>query len=80
MSNVQKWGNSLAIRIPAAVAAQLDLSAGVPVELSAEAGALVVRPVRRGRLQLQDLLKNCRPEQLHGELDLGDDVGRECVE
>ncbi len=79
MSTVQKWGNSLAVRIPAGMAAQLDLSAGVPIELSAESGALVVRPVRRQRYQLRELLKDCRPEQLHGDLDLGDSTGRELV-
>jgi antitoxin MazE len=80
MTSVQKWGNSLAVRIPAALAAQVDLAAGAPVELTAQNGSLVIRPVKPARYRLQDLLKDCRPSQLHGEFDLGDPVGREVVE
>lgn len=80
MTTVQKWGNSLAVRIPAALAELVDLTAGVPVEVSAREGALVIRPLRGSRYRLKQLLKDCRPEQLPGEADLGDAVGREIVD
>ncbi|MEZ6087897.1 MAG: AbrB/MazE/SpoVT family DNA-binding domain-containing protein [Pirellulaceae bacterium] len=80
MSTIQKWGNSLAIRIPQALAGQLEVEAGASVELQVREGELVVRPVRSKKLSLGELLKNCRPSQLHGETDFGADVGREVIE
>jgi antitoxin MazE len=80
MSTVQKWGNSLAVRIPAALAGQLEVRDGAEVKLSVRNGELVVRPVKTQKLSLRDLLKNCKPSQLHGETDFGEDVGREVLE
>jgi antitoxin MazE len=80
MSAVQKWGNSLAIRIPASLAGQLQLGEGTPVELAVRDDELVVRPKTRPKYSLKLMLKNCKPGQLHGELDFGPDVGREIVE
>jgi antitoxin MazE len=80
MSTVQKWGNSLAVRIPAVLAGQLELGDGAEVEVSVRNGELVVRPLRTQKLSLRDLLKNCKPSQLHGETDFGGDVGREVLE
>lgn len=80
MSRIQKWGNSLAIRIPQTLAGQLEVEAGATVELQVREGELVVRPVRSKKLSLGKLLKNCRPSQLHGETDFGADVGREVIE
>lgn len=77
MSTVQKWGNSLAIRIPQAIAGQLEVCEGTTVELQVREGELVVRPTAAKKLSLAGLLKNCRPSQLHGETDFGPDVGRE---
>ena len=67
MPAVQRWGNSLAVRIPAPLAKQLDVEEGTAIDVAVERGTLVVRP-RRRRCRLNDLLKNCKPSQLHGEL------------
>ncbi len=80
MSTVQKWGNSLAIRIPQALAGQLDVCEGTAVELHVREGELVVRPSLPKKLSLGELLKNCKPSQLHGETDFGADVGREVLD
>lgn len=80
MAMVQKWGNSLAIRIPQALAGQLNIEAGSSVELELREGEIVVRPNQPPQVKLTDLLKNCKPSQLHGETDFGPDVGREIVE
>jgi antitoxin MazE len=79
MATVQRWGNSLAVRIPAPLAKQLHVQEGTAIEVSVDEGALVVRP-RRRRYRLKDLLRNCKPAQLHGETDFGPDVGREVIE
>jgi antitoxin MazE len=80
MSTIQKWGNSLAIRIPQTLAGQLSVEEGAAVEMQVRGGELVIRPIRSKKLSLCDLLKNCRPSQLHGETDFGVDVGLEVIE
>lgn len=80
MASIQKWGNSLAVRIPASTASQVDVTEGTPVDVVAENGAIVVRPKSRPKYRLQELLRNCKPYQLHGESDFGPDVGREVLD
>ena len=80
MPTVQTWGNSLAVRIPAAIASQLSVTSGTEVDLSVRNGALLVKPTTRRKYRLSELLKNCRPKQLHGEIDFGPDVGRELID
>ena len=80
MTTVQKWGNSLAIRIPAALAGQIHVADGSTVKLQVRNGELVVRPERRETLSLKELLRECKPSQLHGETEFGPDVGSEVIE
>ena len=80
MATIQKCGNTLAVRIPAALANQLNVAEGVKVQLEVRDGELVVRPLAKRRLNLKDLLLDRRPSQLHGETELGPDVGREVIE
>jgi antitoxin MazE len=77
MATVQKWGNSLAVRIPASMAEQLKFEAGTPVQITADENAIIVTRKSRLKYRLSDLLKDCKPSQLHGETDFGPDVGRE---
>ena len=70
----------LAPRRGAALANQLSVTAGTEVDLSVSNGALLVKPAKRRKYRLSELLKNCRPKQLHGETDFGPDVGREVID
>ena len=79
MSRIQKWGNSLAVRIPVGLASKLQVAEGSQVDLEVRDGELVVRPVLCHDLSLKELLKDCKPSQLHGETDLGPDLGREII-
>jgi antitoxin MazE len=76
-TQVQKWGNSLALRIPKAFAANLGLSQDSSVELSLKDGNLVVRPSSIQRYKLSDLLMRVTEANIHGEQDYGDAVGSE---
>lgn len=81
MPTIQKWGNELAVRIPSAIAEQLYVRDGTPIDIHSENGRLVIIPQRAlPRYHLKDLLKNCKPGQLHGETDFGPDVGREVLD
>ena len=80
MPTVQTWGNSLAVRIPAALANQLSFTSGTEVDLSISDGALLVKPAKRRKYRLSELLKNYRPKQRYGAMDFGRDVGREVID
>lgn len=77
-ATIQKWGNSLALRIPLAVAKQIHVQEGDPVLLKVGAAGLTVKPAPK-RLRLDDLLDKVTPENLHPATDWGADVGREVV-
>ena len=76
-TRVQKWGNSLALRIPKPFAEEAGLHADAAVELSVVDGGLVVRPVTPEPLTLEELLRGITDENLPGEWDTGPDVGKE---
>ena len=75
-TQVSKWGNSLAVRIPRAYAEELALAEGVELEMTRVAGGLLLRS-KAHEYRLEDLLAGIRPENLHGETDWGPPVGNE---
>ena len=74
---VQRWGNSLALRIPSAYATETRISEGSEVELTLKSGGLLIRPVVRKRHSLSDLLKRITPANRHETVATGEVVGRE---
>jgi antitoxin MazE len=74
---VQRWGNSLAVRIPQPFAAETQIAEGSEVELTLKSGALVIKPVFEKRHSLDDLLKRIKPENRHKAVETGGPVGRE---
>ncbi len=76
-TKVQKWGNSLGLRIPKSFAEQAGVEAGSEVDLSVEDGELIVRPRRQPKYELKDLLRSITAKNVHKEVETGDPVGRE---
>jgi antitoxin MazE len=76
-TKMQKWGNSLAIRIPKAYATEVGLKEESEVDVSLKSGKLVVAPVEKPALTLKTLLALITDENKHGEADTGSAVGRE---
>ena len=76
-TRVQKWGNSLAVRIPKPIAAQLGLANHSSVKFSLRGAELVITPVKHPGLKLADLLAGVTEDNLHGEIDTGAAVGKE---
>jgi antitoxin MazE len=74
---VQRWGNSLALRIPSSFAAETHISEGSPVELTLKSGSLVVKPIIRKSHTLDELLKRITPSNRHDATDTGKAVGQE---
>ncbi|HOX18825.1 MAG TPA: AbrB/MazE/SpoVT family DNA-binding domain-containing protein [Spirochaetales bacterium] len=71
---IQKWGNSLGVRIPALYAREFDLKSGSAVEILEEAGRLVIVPKRDA---LEDLLALVTDENRHASVETGSPVGGE---
>jgi antitoxin MazE len=78
-TNIQKWGNSLAVRIPKAFASDLGIDQNAPVDLSMEDGALVLRPVLESNYSLDNLLAQVTDDNIHPVVDWGAPVGKEVL-
>lgn len=76
VTTVQKWGNSLAVRIPKAFAAQVRLTEDTDVEISVEQDRIVIAPARR-EWKLNALVNGITPSNRHRETDWGDKAGDE---
>jgi antitoxin MazE len=75
-TRVQKWGNSLAVRIPKPFAEGAGLKAATEVEVSLEKGTLRLSAVRP-RWELRGLVSKVTARNRHVEADFGKPVGRE---
>ncbi|MBI4284410.1 MAG: AbrB/MazE/SpoVT family DNA-binding domain-containing protein [Chloroflexi bacterium] len=76
-SRVQKWGNSLAVRIPKAFAHEIGLEGDAKVNISLEDGRLIVEPVRESPVTLERLLAQVTETNIHHEVNTGTAVGQE---
>ena len=76
-TRIQKWGNSLALRIPKSFAREVGMDNETTVEMSLVEGKLVVSPVVKPKPTLEDLLALVTDENVHGEVDTGPAVGDE---
>jgi antitoxin MazE len=75
-SIVNKWGNSLGVRIPQNVAAEVGLAVGTVVNVEVIDNKVIISP-RQKKYQLDELLVGVTPELIGGEYDWGAPVGRE---
>jgi len=76
-AKVQKWGNSLALRIPKSFARDADLTTGSVVDMTVRDGKIVVDPHPGPAHNLEELLKGVTKRNIHSEIDTGARVGRE---
>jgi antitoxin MazE len=76
-TRIQKWGNSLALRIPKSFAAESGLAQDTVVDLSLVDGKLIVTPHLPPALTLEQLLAGITGDNLHAEYDTGATIGTE---
>jgi antitoxin MazE len=74
---VQKWGNSLAVRIPKPLAEDAAVKEGTVLNLAVSEGKVIAVPVRKKKLSLKQMLAQVTRKNLHAEVDFGSAVGRE---
>ena len=76
---IQKWGNSLAVRIPSAVAKRAGFHAGQPVRLSMRDSSILVSPAGKTFLSLAQRLALFDPQYHGGEAMITEHTGREVM-
>jgi len=76
-AQIQKWGNSLALRIPKTLARDAGLAEDTSVDIALVDGKVVIAPVEAPPYSLEELLAGITDENIHGEVDFGPPVGTE---
>ena len=76
-TTIQKWGNSLAVRLPKDVATKLALREGSRVEVREGTAGILIRHTPRPRRSLKELVHMIRREHLHTETAWGRAAGVE---
>ncbi len=74
---IQKWGNSLGLRIPMAFAQEVHVKQGSVVDLKLDGKKLVIEPKSCIKRTLKSLLKGITRKNLHEEFQAGPIQGRE---
>lgn len=74
---IQKWGNSLALRIPKPFAEEASLRQDSAVDVTVRSGKLVVVAIEEPQLTLEDLVAKITPSNRHAEVETGKAVGNE---
>ena len=74
---IQKWGNSLALRIPKSFAMEAKVKEGSAVDISLKKGKIVLTPLNEKEYTLEGLLSKVNDQNIHEEIFTGKPVGRE---
>lgn len=73
---IKKWGNSVGVRIPAAILTELQLRADSLVDIQTENGKIIIEPIETEQ-SLAQLLAGITEDNLHQEIDMGEPMGNE---
>jgi antitoxin MazE len=79
-ATIQKWGNSLALRLPKALATEAHMREGTEVQLVRTDEGVLLKARRKPRYRLSELLAGVTKKSIHPETDWGPSVGREILE
>ncbi len=74
---IKKWGNSLALRLPKALASEVHITEGAEVDLIRTDEGLLLKPKSQRRYRLSELVRGITSRNVHLETDWGTPVGRE---
>jgi antitoxin MazE len=73
---VKKWGNSAAIRIPAAIMEAAKLHVGETVDIKEEGGSIVIEPMQQDKFEVANLIAGITLDNLHPEINLDPSLGK----
>lgn len=78
-TTIQKWGNSIALRIPKNISEETGLTEGAIVELSVHRKKIIISKKPKKKFLLNDLLDGINKKNLHSENDFGVPTGKEIL-
>ncbi|MEO8664432.1 MAG: AbrB/MazE/SpoVT family DNA-binding domain-containing protein [Ignavibacteria bacterium] len=78
-TKIQKWGNSLAIRIPKSFAETTQIKEGSEIKLSLEHDKIIVTKKEKPKFTLKDLVSKITKNNTHQEINFGSPVGKELL-
>ena len=76
-TSIQKWGNSLGVRLPKQLAEKQSLKAGTKVLVTETKTGVSIEVVKNQTRTLAQMIKSITPANLHKEVDWGAPVGKE---
>lgn len=76
-TKIQKWGNSLALRIPKGFAQHSNLENNSEVDIHLEDRQIIIKPVIRENKTLENLLAGVNENNIHSEVETGSAEGNE---
>jgi antitoxin MazE len=76
VTQIARWGNSLGLRLPKALAVEARIGDGDTVDVSLQDGAIVIRRAKP-RYALEELVARITRKNRHDETDWGAPAGRE---
>ncbi len=77
IQKIDKWGNSLGLRLPKTITERLSLNEGSTLVITIEKESLVLRPQKKYYRSLDELLDQISPKNIHSPLDWGKPQGNE---
>ncbi len=77
LTNIKKWGNSAAIRLPASLMKSADIDLDSEVRITEKNGKIIIEPIKKNEYSLEELVDEITPENMHSEMDWGKSVGKE---
>jgi antitoxin MazE len=79
-TKIQKWGNSLGIRLPKALIESTSFSEGAEVIFSQKGAEIILKVVKPKYPSLKEIMKGMTRANFEPELDWGPDVGQEIID
>lgn len=76
---IRKWGNSPALRLPAAVLREAGYQLEQKVDLVVSRGRIVIQPSDKVEYDLDALVGGINAANVHDEVSVGAPVGREVL-
>lgn len=78
-TKIQKWGNSLALRIPKSYANSIEINAGTDVNIKIEDNKLIIFKEKKQKYSLKKLLSGINNNNIHKEHNFGNPTGKELI-
>jgi len=76
-TRIQKWGNSLGVRLPKELTKEVNFAEGVCVDVEKEKMGILIKHCKRKTPKLIDLVRNIKVQNVHKEVDWGNSSGKE---